>query len=69
MVRFDNVTLAEAVADLNRYSTTKIAVPDPALAAERISGTCQAGKPDEFASNLALFLPVRIERSATRLHW
>mgnify|MGYP003627991367 CR=1 FL=1 len=67
MVQFDNATLAEAAAELNRYSTTKIQVPDPGLAAERLSGTFPADKPEEFASNLALFLPVSIERSGQYL--
>ncbi|KJS36778.1 MAG: hypothetical protein VR74_11520 [Hyphomonas sp. BRH_c22] len=63
VLQFDNVTLAEAVAELNRYSETRISVPDHGLASERLSGTFPTGEPEEFVSSLALFLPVRPERS------
>ena len=65
IVQFDDVTLADAVTELNRYSTTKIRVSDPGLAAERLSGTFPTGEPEAFVANIALFLPVRIERSAS----
>tara|TARA_R110002074_G_scaffold64200_8_gene153426 strand:- start:541 stop:1314 length:774 start_codon:yes stop_codon:yes gene_type:complete len=64
-VQFDDVTLADAVTELNRYSTTQIRVPNPDLAAERLSGTFPTGEPEAFVANIALFLPVRIERSAS----
>ena len=64
IVQFDDVTLADAVTELNRYSTTKIRVPDPGLAAERLSGTFRTGAPEEFVANIALFLSIRVERSA-----
>jgi transmembrane sensor len=63
IVQFDDVTLAEAVTELNRYSTTQIRVSDPRLAAERLSGTFRTGAPEEFVANIALFLPIRIEQS------
>jgi len=63
IVQFDNVTLADAVTELNRYSTTKIRVPDPGLAAERLSGTFPTGEPEAFVANIALFLPIRVEQS------
>lgn len=63
IVQFDNVTLADAATELNRYSTTQIRVPDPDLAAERLSGTFRTGEPEEFVANIALFLPVGTERS------
>ncbi|KCZ54127.1 FecR family protein, partial [Hyphomonas chukchiensis] len=62
-VQFDDVTLADAVTELNRYSTTKIRVPDADLAAERLSGTFRTGAPEEFVANIMLFLPVGTERS------
>tara|TARA_R110001606_G_scaffold99949_1_gene220156 strand:- start:15841 stop:16830 length:990 start_codon:yes stop_codon:yes gene_type:complete len=63
MIQFDNVTLADAVAELNRYSAIKLHVSDRQLADERLTGTFPTGKPEEFASSLALFLPLRAERS------
>ena len=64
LLRFDNVTLAEAVAEMNRYSTTKLRIDDAALAAERISGTFPAGKQEEFAETLKLYLPVDVDKRA-----
>ena len=60
---FDDVTLAEAVQEMNRYSGIEIRLGGAALASERISGRCPAGKPVEFAESLELFLPVRAERA------
>ncbi len=67
IVQFDNVTLEEAAAELNRYSNTKIIVPDARLASERISGTFQADAPADFAANLVLMLPVTIEQNASQI--
>ena len=64
LLQFDNVTLAEAVAEMNRYSTTKLRIDDAALAAERISGTFPAGKQEEFAETLKLYLPVDVVNRA-----
>ena len=64
---FDNVTLAEAVAEMNRYATTRIVIADPALAAERISGVFPAGEQDAFAEALALYLPLKAEGKGGRI--
>jgi transmembrane sensor len=56
------VTLEDAVAEMNRYSDIKLRVDDPALAAERVSGTFAAGEPESFAESLELFLPLRAVR-------
>ena len=60
LLAFDNVTLEEAIAEMNRYSTTKLRIEDETLAAERISGTFPAGKQEAFAESLQLYLPVRV---------
>jgi transmembrane sensor len=59
LLQFDNATLAEAIMELNRYSTIQLRIDDAALASERISGTFPAGKQAEFAESLALYLPVQ----------
>ena len=64
---FDNVTLAEAVAEMNRYATTRIEIADPALAAERISGVFPAGEQESFAEALALYLPLKAEGKGGRI--
>ena len=64
ILQFDNTTLADAIAELNRYSTTKLRIEDEALAAERISGTFPAGKQEGFVESLKLYLPVRVVKRA-----
>ncbi|WP_290946954.1 FecR domain-containing protein [Hyphomonas sp.] len=67
LLQFDNVTLAEAVAEMNRYSTTKLHIEDTDLASERISGSFPAGKQEEFAETLKLYLPVDVVNRADAL--
>jgi len=67
LLQFDNVTLAEAMAEMNRYSITKLHIDDEMLAAERISGTFPAGKQEEFAETLKLYLPVDVDNRADAL--
>ena len=64
LLQFDNVTLAEAIAEMNRYSTTKLRIDDTDLAAERISGTFPAGEQEAFAETLKLYLPVDVVNRA-----
>lgn len=63
-VQFTDVTLAEAVRELNRYSAIKLRVTDPELAAERLSGAFPTGDPDGFVETLELYLPIRTVRTA-----
>ena len=49
---FDGETLAEAVAEFNRYNEVQIVVEDAQLAAERVSGVFDAHQPQ----SLVLFL-------------
>jgi transmembrane sensor len=67
ILQFKDASLADAVAQLNRYSETKIVLGDPALAQERLSGSFRAGDQDMFVSALALYLPVEAERSGTTI--
>lgn len=64
LLQFDNVTLADAIAEMNRYSTTKLRIDDTDLAAERISGTFPAGEQEAFAETLKLYLPVDVVNRA-----
>lgn len=50
---FDNVTLAEAIAEINRYGRVQVRVSDPELAALRISGVFATRDPAEFAEVVA----------------
>ncbi|MDC8756368.1 FecR family protein [Janthinobacterium fluminis] len=59
-VNFDNATLAEALAEFERYADTGLVLGDPALGQLRLSGSFDVGKPAQFAAALPLALPVRL---------
>lgn len=61
---FDETPLAEAVAELNRYSDKHLVVDDPALAAFHVSGVFKTGDVDRFANTVAEILPVKPETRA-----
>lgn len=63
---FDNTTLADAVAELNRYGDTPIRIGDPALAMLRVSGVFSVRDPAEFASAVASLHDIHVahERGA-----
>lgn len=52
-VTFDNISLAEAVAEMNRYSTMRLTVDEPAGSDVRISGIFRAGDSANFALAVA----------------
>ena len=62
VVQFTDTPLADAVAELNRYSRLQLRVQDKTLATERISGSFKAGQPEVFVSTLELFMPIRTVR-------
>jgi len=49
---FDRVTLAEAVAEFNRYNHRQLVIEDPAIAGLHISGTFDATDTDSFVEAL-----------------
>ena len=64
---FDRVPLAEAVAEINRYSPQEIIVSSPALARHPISGTFRIGVTRGFLQSLEAAGIARVENeSATR---
>lgn len=52
-VMLENTSLADAAADLNRYSRLRIVIRDPAVASIRVSGVVQAGASRSFAAAVA----------------
>lgn len=60
VIQFDDVTLAEAVAQMNRYADGKLVVTDPKVAALRVSGAFRTDDPARFATTLTLLYPVRL---------
>ncbi|WP_051174588.1 FecR family protein [Thauera phenylacetica] len=60
LVRFTNTPLSDAVHELERYHATRLVIRDPEVAALRIGGSYQIGRPDMFAGVLPQILPVRL---------
>jgi transmembrane sensor len=52
-VALDNTPLAEAAAEMNRYSRVRILIEDPAIAAIQVSGLFRAGDSGNFAKAVA----------------
>jgi transmembrane sensor len=52
-VTLDNTPLADAVADMNRYSTTRLIIEDPRIAAIPIDGVFRVGDSEDFAQAVA----------------
>lgn len=69
-VRFDNARLADAVAEMNRYSRTQIFVDDTAAGDIRITGAFRTGQSYSFAQTVSEAFPVEVEQhgETIRLH-
>jgi transmembrane sensor len=59
---FRDTSLADAVADFNRYSVRKIVVQDPAIAGIRIGGNFRSNDADGFLWLLQTGFPINVER-------
>jgi transmembrane sensor len=57
---FDDVPLAQALAEFERYGATGLRVRDPAVAAMRVTGTFDPLRPAHFRQALPRVLPVRL---------
>jgi transmembrane sensor len=63
---FDDTRLADAVAELNRYSEVKIELSDPALADLRLSGAFATGRPALFVEAITSYFPIEVTRTDDR---
>jgi len=61
-VYFDDTTLAEAVAELDRYGGVRIRIADPTLATLRVSGVFSVHDPAQFASAVAALHDLHVAR-------
>lgn len=61
---FKHTTLAEAVAEFNRYNTSKLVIADRDAAQLRIGGTFQSDNPQLFARAAHTMLGLRIDARA-----
>lgn len=57
---FENDTLADAVAEMNRYSRRPIVIEDEAAARMHVSGVYSTGDTEAFARSLATLLPLDV---------
>jgi transmembrane sensor len=64
---FDDVTLAQAIAEINRYGESHVQLDDPALAQLRISGVFSTRDPAEFAGTIAKLHGLNVERVGENL--
>ena len=61
-VSFNDIPLAQALAELERYGDTGLIVRDPAVGALRLGGSFDLREMHTFAQALPSLLPVRLER-------
>jgi transmembrane sensor len=64
---FDNTRLADAVAELNRYSNTKIQLADPKIAQLHLSGAFATGRPALFIEAVTSYFPVQVVHADDQL--
>jgi transmembrane sensor len=64
---FDNEPLRDAIAEMNRYSVTKLVIEDPAIASLRLSGVYRVGDNRAFARSVAVVLPVALRSDGDSL--
>jgi len=64
VVVFKAETLAQAAAEVNRYTDRPVRLADASIAGYRITGVFKTGDPDHFAQGVAEILPVRAEPQA-----
>jgi len=60
---FDDVTIADVIAEANSYSPVQIILADPAMGEREIFGDFRIRDADSVASAIATFLHARIDRS------
>lgn len=64
LMSFQDTPLAEAVAEVNRYTHRPITLADPRVGEYRVSGTFRIGEPERFAQAMARLFPVSVTSSS-----
>jgi len=65
-VIFERARLADAIAELNRYSETQIQLADPALADLELSGAFATGRTAVFIEALTAYFPIEVAEANDR---
>ena len=60
---FRATPLAEAIAEANRYSVTRITLADPALGDARVDGTFETGDAESFVAAVSSLFSLKEERA------
>lgn len=71
-VIFRDDTLADAVAEMNRYGETQLVIEDPRIASLKISGVFATDRDTNFVAALTAFYPIEARRRSslvTALTW
>ena len=66
-VMFDDATLSEAIAEMNRYARIHVTLGDPSLESLRVSGVFESQSAVEFAESIAALHHLQIERQGNAL--
>jgi transmembrane sensor len=66
-VIFRDNTIADAVAEMNRYSDTQLVVDDPRIAQLKISGVFGVTREEKFLAALTSFYPIEADKRSPRV--
>jgi len=66
-VIFRDNTIAEAVAEMNRYSDTQLVIDDPRIAQLKISGVFGVTREENFLAALTSFYPIEADKRSPRV--
>jgi transmembrane sensor len=58
---FDNTRLADAIAEMNRYSERQLELSDTTLADLRISGAFSTSRPAVFVEAITMYFPIDVD--------
>jgi transmembrane sensor len=64
---FQHRTLADAVADFNRYNRRQLVIVDPALQGKTFIGQYRIDQPEQFADDVHALLKVPVVKTAERI--
>jgi len=66
-VIFRDNTVADAVAEMNRYSDTQLVIDDPRIAQLKISGVFGVTREENFLAALTSFYPIEADKRSPRV--
>jgi transmembrane sensor len=67
-VMLDETTLADAVAEMNRYNKSRLVIDEPYIASLRVSGIFHTGDSEGFARTIADLYRLQMTEDASSIH-